>query len=190
MEGSLHRGTGLSARWPSCYALCACGWVAWLCAASSGCPRALQEAEMPPGALPGSAAMAQSWPGLCPATWYGRTIPQPEGPHRQPARHDGHMLWEHLCAGVQTLPLLRAPSTRAQQRWGKKLLKSPGPTVQAASFAAAHTPKRSVTLHPAPRAREVKLHAASKAELAGLFILHFPASLLKQRQPTRSSRTV
>ena len=189
MEGSLHRGTGLSAQRPSHYALRACSWVAWLCAASSRPPRALQRAELPAGALPGSAATGQPWPGFCPATWYSRTISQPEGPRRQPARRR-HVPWEHLCAQVRTLPLPRAPSTGGQQRWGKKPLKSLGPTVQAASFGAAHTPKRSVTLHPAPRVREVKLHAASKADLAGLFILHFPTSLLKQRQPTRSSRTV
>lgn len=109
LEGSPHRGAGLSAQRPSCYALCACGQVAWLRAASLGHPRALQKAEMPPGALPGSAATGQPWPGLCPATGYGRALLQPEGPRRQPA-HDRHVPREHLCAQVQILPLPGHPA--------------------------------------------------------------------------------
>lgn len=149
-----------------------------------GHPRAAQRAEVPPGSLPGSAAT-----GLCPATRYGRTVRRAEGPRRQPARHR-HVPREHLCAPVQTLSLAGGLSTGGQQRWGKKWLKSLGPAVQAASFGTARTPDCSVTLHPAPRTREVKLHAASKANLAGLVLLHFLGSPLKQRQPTRSCRNV
>lgn len=90
-----------------------------------GYPGALQRTEVPPGALPGSAVTRQPWPGLCRATWYSRTILQPEGPRGQPAR-DRHVPWEHLCAQVQTLPLPWAASTRGQQRWGKKPAKIPG----------------------------------------------------------------
>jgi len=104
LEGSLHRGCALRTH----------GWVARLCAASSG----LQRAKMPAGALPGSAATGQPQPGLCPATWYGSSATQTACPRRQAAR-DSHVPWEHRRARVQALPLPRAPSTGGQQRFGK-----------------------------------------------------------------------
>lgn len=113
-----------------------------------GHPRALQRTEVPPGALPGSAVTRQPWPGLCRATWYSRTVPQPEGPRGQPARdrHVPYVLRSKLCH----CPGHPAPG---DNRGGERNpLKSLGLTVQAASFGAVHAPKCSVTLHPAPRA--------------------------------------
>lgn len=87
------------------------------------CPRVPRGSAEDRGATRSSPR--QPWPGLCRATWYSRTILQPEGPRGQPAR-DRHVPWEHLCAQVQTLPLPWAASTRGQQRWGKKPAKIPG----------------------------------------------------------------